>query len=232
MHGLIPRHHRKAGSGPPATALIAWISADPHLRNAVTRTKSHRRETTLPLPATTHLAKAAVAACFVLAFSAVLDITTNMSDGLVLSPLPSGSNISNVLSQGTTDIRNQAVSPTPPQSAEQNSAISATPTTTASVVASAEQPQPVPPVPKPSAHPAPDHPGQPGGYVTSSTASPPAHPVTPRRTGKTGNSDKPGKPGAINMPAEPASPSDISISAEIARLLHPGSPANGSLRAG
>ena len=82
MYGPRPRHRRKAGSGPPADALIAWIGADPYLRNA-TVTANHRREIALPPPANSRTARAAVAGCFVLAFSAVLSITT-LSDGLVV----------------------------------------------------------------------------------------------------------------------------------------------------
>lgn len=84
MYGLKPRHRRKAGSGPPANALIAWIGADPYLRKAAV-TANHRREIALPPPANSRTAKAAVAACIVLAFSAVLGITT-LSDGLVVPP--------------------------------------------------------------------------------------------------------------------------------------------------
>ena len=80
MHALTPRHRRKAGSGPPANALIAWISTDPYLRDAAT-TARHRREIDLPLLSDTRSAKAAVAACFVLACAAVLGITEIVSHG-------------------------------------------------------------------------------------------------------------------------------------------------------
>lgn len=83
MHGLNSRHRRKAGSGPPANALIAWIGADPHLRGIVA---SHRRATAAPLPPNTLRAKAAVAACFVLAGGAILGITAIVNDGLVAPP--------------------------------------------------------------------------------------------------------------------------------------------------
>ena len=86
MYGLKPRHRRKAGSGPPADALIAWIGADPYLRDAAV-TANHRREIALPPPANSRAARAAVAACFVLTFSAVLSITT-LSDGLVVPREP------------------------------------------------------------------------------------------------------------------------------------------------
>ena len=80
MHALTPRHRRKAGSGPPANALIAWISTDPYLRDAAT-TASHRREIDVPLLSGTRSAKAAVAACFVLACAAVIGITEIVSHG-------------------------------------------------------------------------------------------------------------------------------------------------------
>ena len=80
VHALTPRHRRKAGSGPPANALIAWIRTDPYLRDAAT-TVSHRREIDLPLLFDTRSAKAAVAACFVLACAAVMGITEIVSHG-------------------------------------------------------------------------------------------------------------------------------------------------------
>jgi hypothetical protein len=80
VHALTPRHRRKAGSGPPASALIAWIITDPYLRDAAT-TASHRREIDLPLLSGTRSAKAAVAACFVLACAAAMGITEIVSHG-------------------------------------------------------------------------------------------------------------------------------------------------------
>lgn len=88
MPGLIPRRRRKAGSGPPATALIAWIGTDPYLRSAVAQIQSKRRETDLPQPANTSLAKAAAAACFIVVCGTVLSITAIISDGLLLPLLP------------------------------------------------------------------------------------------------------------------------------------------------
>jgi hypothetical protein len=119
VHELTARHRRKAGSGPPANALIAWISADPHLRSVAA---SHRRETAASLPRHTRAAKAAVAACFALAGGAVLGITAIVDDGLVA---PRASSPSPVLSQGAGPTgtaarglvagiqRNPIVSPTP-----------------------------------------------------------------------------------------------------------------------
>lgn len=80
MDRLVPRHRRKAGSGPPAHALIAWIGTDPYLREAAA-TASYQREIALPLPSRIRSAKMAVVACFVLACGAVLGITTIISHG-------------------------------------------------------------------------------------------------------------------------------------------------------
>lgn len=80
MHGLTPRHRRKAGSGPPADALIAWIGTDTYLREAAA-TASYRRWTALPMPSNTRSAGAAVVTCFALACAAVLGITAIISHG-------------------------------------------------------------------------------------------------------------------------------------------------------
>lgn len=110
MYGLKPRHRRKAGSGPPADALIAWIGADPYLRDAAV-TANHRREIALPPPATSRAARAAVATCFVLAFSAVLSITT-LSDGLVVPREP---NTSAPPSQDSLTVPGQGITPLLPE---------------------------------------------------------------------------------------------------------------------
>ncbi len=88
MDRLVPRHRRKAGSGPPANALIAWVGVDPYLREAAA-TVSYRREMALPLPSHTRSAKAAIAACFVLTCGAVLGITTIISHGRNAAPYES-----------------------------------------------------------------------------------------------------------------------------------------------
>ena len=80
MHAQAPRHRRKAGSGPPASALIAWLSTDPYLRDVAT-TVSHRREIAVPLLSETRSAKAATAVCFVLACAALVGITEIASHG-------------------------------------------------------------------------------------------------------------------------------------------------------
>jgi hypothetical protein len=80
VHRLVPRHRRKAGSGPPATALIAWIGTDTYLREAAA-TASYRRWMAWPMPSNTRSAGAAVVACFTLACTAVLGITAIISHG-------------------------------------------------------------------------------------------------------------------------------------------------------
>ena len=92
MHELTARHRRKAGSGPPATALIAWIGTEPHPRSG-TRSGRHRWHTKLPRPANTRSAAAAVAACFLLVCGAILGITATISDEFLLprqASTPSG----------------------------------------------------------------------------------------------------------------------------------------------
>jgi hypothetical protein len=80
VHRLVPRHRRKAGSGPPANALIAWIGTDTYLRDAAA-TLSYRRWMALPMPSNTRSAGAAVVTCFALACTAVLGITAIISHG-------------------------------------------------------------------------------------------------------------------------------------------------------
>lgn len=85
MHTLTPRHRRKAGSGPPANALLAWIGTDPYLRDATT-TANHRRGLALPLPSRARSATAAVVVCFLLTCGAVMGITQIISHGRVPEP--------------------------------------------------------------------------------------------------------------------------------------------------
>lgn len=80
MHRSIPRHRRKAGSGPPANALIAWIGTDTYLRDAAA-TASYRRWMALPMPSNTRSAGAAVVTCFALTCTAVFGITAIISHG-------------------------------------------------------------------------------------------------------------------------------------------------------
>ena len=87
MHELTARHRRKAGSGPPATALIPWIGTEPHPRSG-TRSGRHRWHTELPRPANTRSAAAAVAACFLLVCGAILGITATISDEFLLHARP------------------------------------------------------------------------------------------------------------------------------------------------
>jgi hypothetical protein len=217
VHGLIHRHRRKAGSGPPATVLIAWICADPHLRNAVAAAANRRRETDLPPPANTLSATAAVAACFVLVGGAVLGITATISDGSVMP-----------YERSTPPVHDQTNATKPGQRAPvladevtpKNPSGSSAPAVMAPMVLNRQTPRPisVPPINGHVDHPTPDHPGQPDDYVHWDTTSPPARSVTPRRTDKQGDSDKPigpvkpsktGKSGGTGRPAGTGNPSDV-----------------------
>jgi hypothetical protein len=80
VHRSIPRHRRKAGSGPPANALIAWIGTDTYLRDAAA-TVSYRRWMALPMPSNTRSAAAAVVTCFALTCTAALGINAIISHG-------------------------------------------------------------------------------------------------------------------------------------------------------
>lgn len=111
MHALTPRHRRKAGSGPPARALIAWIGADPRLRSVAEA--SRRRETDLPPPATTRTARAAVIACMVLACGAVLGVADTVNDGNLAPPQNSTTLALSQNSATAPDQETSAVSPVP-----------------------------------------------------------------------------------------------------------------------
>ncbi len=160
MHGLAPRHRRKAGSGPPASALIAWIGADPHLRSAVAAAASRRRETPPPTPANTRTTRAAVIVCFVLASSAVLGTTTIVNDG---DPAP-GNSTSLALSQSNAAAPDQGAPSVPPIPVTSPTAVDVAPMT---VNPRTPQPTPVPPARE---------------HIRSPT--PPAHWVSPPRTDK------------------------------------------------
>jgi hypothetical protein len=203
VHGLIPRHRRKAGSGPPATALIAWIGADPHLRSAIASAGRSRRETDL-LPATTRMAKAAVAACFVLTYGAVLGITTVISDGLLMPLLPGEDNPPPVLSQGNAAPRGPGMSPLPAEkTGPYPSRGSSGPAAMAPMMVSLPTPQPdcSPPA---AEHKALDRPGgRLAGSVPAGPISPPAHPVSPRRTKEAGTSPDPTETIESSTPRQP-----------------------------
>ncbi len=180
MHELT-RHRRKAGSGPPANALIAWIGADPRLRGVAA---SHRRRTVASPPPHTRAAKAAVAACFALVGGGILGITAIVNDGLVA---PLASSPSPVPSQDAGPGRaaaGGAVAGTQP-----HPVVFPAPAATQSMVANRQAPQPipVPAVAAPSGHIAADGPSSsprrnatPGREASSSEPAP-AHPVAPRR---------------------------------------------------
>lgn len=86
MPGLTPRHHRKSGSGPPASVLIAWISTDPYLRHAAA-TVCHRHQMDLARLSRARATKAALAACFTVTSIAVLGISAIISHGRAATPL-------------------------------------------------------------------------------------------------------------------------------------------------
>lgn len=183
MHELTARHRRKAGSGPPANALIAWISADPHLRSVAA---SHRRRTVASLPPHPRAAKAAVAACFALVGGGILAITAIVNDGLVA---PLASSPSPVLSQEAG--LGRAAAGGPVAGIQPHPVAFPAPTATQSMVANrrAPQPIPVPAVAAPSGHIAAD--SSPGREAA------PAHPVAPHHA----NTRQPDRPIApIQLP--------------------------------
>lgn len=176
MHEMTTRHRRKAGSGPPANALIAWISSDPHLRSVAA---SHRRGTGASLSPHTHAAKAAVAACLALAGGGILGITTIVNDGLVA---PLATKPSPVLNQDAEPGR--AAAGGPGAGIQPNPMIVPAPVTTESMVV--HPPSPRPPVAAaanaPTGPVAADGPSsRPRQSVGSSVALPEAHSVAPHR---------------------------------------------------
>jgi hypothetical protein len=197
VHGLSSRHRRKAGSGPPTNALIAWIGADPHLRSVVA---SHRRETDRPLPSHTRAAKTAVVACFVLTGGAVLGITAAVNDGL-LAPLASSP--SPVLTQDNAAAPGQIPARAPAAGTQPDPAVfpAPAPITTQSMVANHQAPQPIPA--PPVTHVAIDDPsGSPVGHVSASVAAPATHPVSPHRADPP-HPDRPTHPDGPIAPIKP-----------------------------
>jgi hypothetical protein len=185
VHGLIPRHRRKAGSGPPATALIAWIGADPQLRSAVDNAASHRRDTRRTRRAYTRSITAAVAACFALTCGAILSIAATMSDGV-----PGASTTLPLPSQASAATPGQAVSPVPSEEVDPDPSGSSA---TAPTAMSRQAPRSAS---GPSANGPADqltsvHSGQLDSHVAAIATRPPARPASPRRV------DTPGDPGAL-----------------------------------
>lgn len=76
-----PRHRRKAGSGPPAAALIAWIGADARLYSAAAATADCQYKTDLRPSATARPARAPTAS-FALVCGALLAAAASISQGL------------------------------------------------------------------------------------------------------------------------------------------------------
>lgn len=231
MHGLTPRHRRKAGSGPPASALIAWIGADPHLRNAVAAAASRRRETDLPPPANTRAARAAVIACFVLACGAVLGVTATINDGLLV---PFKNSTPAVLGQNNAAAPDQGARSVWPVPVVSPTSVAMTPMM---VDPPASQPIPVPPANAHIDHLTPDDPGRPDGNIHSSAPTPPAHSVSPPLTDKSTDSTKPvntGKSGGGSTPVgsgnldNPGGPSDPGKPADLAKPTDLAKPANPS----
>lgn len=171
MDRLVPRHRRKAGSGPPASALIAWIGTDPYLREAAA-TASYQRANALPLPSRTRSAHMAVAVCFVLACGTVLGITSTISHG-----------------RGT--VQNNAVqnnTPTPPPGAGRGS--TSAPAGITPMLA--DHPGAVPPAGSPDDL---TYPGDQRGSVGT------GGPSGPEQTGGTGTGGQSGDPDAGELSA-------------------------------
>lgn len=235
MHGLTPRHRRKAGSGPPASALIAWIGADPYLHSAVVAA-AHRRRESDPPPANSRLTRATVATCFVLACGTVLGVTATDNDETLL---PRKSGTSPILSQDDAVAPDQKASSVWPILVA-----SPTPVAMAPMMAS---PQAPPSIPFLSAdgridHITPRAPGHPDGHVHSRVTIPPAHsvppprsdkPITPYETdnmGKTDNTDtlagfgkqdSRGGPTVLGKPPHPVQPAHSGDSANSGNPIEP-----------
>ncbi|MGH3783398.1 MAG: hypothetical protein ACRDRO_22960 [Pseudonocardiaceae bacterium] len=183
--------------------MIAWIGADPHLRSVVA---SHRRATAAPLPPNTRGAKAAVAACFVLAGGAILGITAIVNDGLVA---PVASNPSPVLSQDA------AATPGPPAARGPGAAIrpnSPAPIATESMTLDrqAQQPIPAPPAGSQSGHvAADDRASNLVGYGGFSVAAPETRPVSPHRADPLPHPDRPVAPIKPTGAGKPSSGNSV-----------------------
>ena len=135
------RHHRKAGSGPPAAALIAWIGADTNRYG----TANGRREPDLRSPASTQPARAA-AASVALVCGAVLAVTASVTEG-GLGPLDATT--APVIPQASPD---QAVSPVPAKQVDRDRAASPVPAAVLPpLIRQAPKSIPVPPATEPVA---------------------------------------------------------------------------------
>ncbi len=187
MHRLIPRHRRKAGSGPPANALIAWIGTDPYLRDAAA-TASYRRWMALPTPSNTRSAGAAVVACFALACAGVVGITAIISHGRATAQHKIA----------TPSLFGQGGAPTPgPESSltfpTEGSGVSPAPAGIAPMLTERAAPQPIavsPPAKNVDQVPGHHLSNSQGGVSTNATTAPvPAIPA--RHIDKPGNSGKP-----------------------------------------
>ena len=234
MHEITARHRRKAGSGPPANALIAWIGADPRLRTVAA---SHRRRTAASLPSNTLAAKAAAAACFALAGGGILGIAAIVNDGLVA---PVASSPSPILSQDAGP--SPATVSDPVDGVQPRPRVFPAPAATRSMVASRQAPQPIvaPDVPAPSGHIAADGPStSPRRNVStrqdgSSREAAPAHTVAPRRA-DTLQADRPIAPIQLAAAGKPRPAATLASSADAddsAVSTEPGKPAGSNTKPG
>ena len=208
MHGLIPRHRRKAGSGPPATALIAWIGTDPHLRS-VTAAANHQRDTDPPLAADSRSAKAAVATCFVLACGAVLGITAAINDGLVVPLVPRESTPPAMLGQSPAGEVGPGMSPVPPEQGGPGTLVTPAPVGIDPMIVNRQKPQTGA---VPGANGDPVAAANSDRPASSGAPTPAASTNSQRRAARPDNSDKPtgaAKPDTVK-PSGPGAPVDNS----------------------
>jgi hypothetical protein len=227
VHRLVPRHRRKAGSGPPANALIAWIGTDTYLRDAAA-TASYRRWTALPMPSNTRSAGAAVVTCFALACTAVLGITAIISHGRATAQYK--------IATPSLFGRGGALTPSPKASLAlpaEGSGVSPTPADIAPMLAERGGPQSitVPPVAKNVDQMASDHLSSPQGNVTLNATPAPVPPISSRHIDKPSNSGKPVdqvETVAVGEPSSSSKPGDTDTHTLLAdsKAGGPDAPAN------
>lgn len=111
-----PRHRRRAGSGPPAAALIAWIGTDARRYG----TANSVREPELRPPASTRPARN-TAASVALVCGAVLAVTASATEGILG---PSDATTAPVIPQAGPD---QAAPPVPAKQVDQDMVVSPVP---------------------------------------------------------------------------------------------------------
>ena len=121
-----PHHRRKAGSGPPATALIAWIGTDPRRRSATTATAEGGHKHAPRSPASFRSARNVVASVALIC-GAVLAVTLSATEAVLA---PRGATTPPVISQD-----HQAAPPVPAKQVDPHPMVSPLP--------AAAQPAPV-----------------------------------------------------------------------------------------